>query len=194
MADLWEREVWALDWAIGNSVIGAPILMYFSDIACLRPGLGRGGGGRGWRGGGIGQVKKKSKRTNKKQKILQNFHLNKSMDFNYEAKCVLALTFFIVTFYITFEDFLCFERRPFSGGGLFPPPLGGTPPPLGPRPLGTSAASCCPNLDYCCPSFQRSLVCLSLSGSFYILSGGPRGTVSGLFTFLSGAEKQESKK
>ena len=52
MADLWEREVWALDWAIGNSVIGAPILMYFSDIACLRPGLGRGGGGGG--GGGEG--------------------------------------------------------------------------------------------------------------------------------------------
>ena len=60
MADLWEREVWALDWAIGNSVIGAPILMYFSDIACLRPGLGRGGGG----GGGGGRDRSGKKNSN----------------------------------------------------------------------------------------------------------------------------------
>ena len=29
---LWEWEVWPRGWASGNSVIGAPILMYFSDI------------------------------------------------------------------------------------------------------------------------------------------------------------------
>ena len=72
MADLWEREVWALDWAIGNSVIGAPILMYFSDIACLRPGLGRGGGG-GWRGGGIGQVKKSLREPIKNKRFYKTF-------------------------------------------------------------------------------------------------------------------------
>ena len=30
--DLWEWEVWPRGWARGNSVMGAPILMYFSDI------------------------------------------------------------------------------------------------------------------------------------------------------------------
>ena len=33
---LWEWEVWPRGWARGNSVMGAPILMYFSDM--LQPG------------------------------------------------------------------------------------------------------------------------------------------------------------
>ena len=103
---------------------------------CLSPSRPWKGGGEGVAGGRDRSGKKKSKRTNKKQKILQNFHLNKSMDFNYEAKCVLALTFFIVTFLYYIWRFFMFWKAPLFGGRPFPSSFGRhPPPPLGPRPL-----------------------------------------------------------
>jgi hypothetical protein len=64
--------VWALDWAIGNSVIGAPILMYFSDIACLSPPALTEGRGEGALTGQKG-LKNKNKKTLTERKALMTF-------------------------------------------------------------------------------------------------------------------------